>query len=381
MYIVSLDTSTTKNPVSGTVYSDSMQGSTSVNSTKYPIIPAGSDVNITVNAENITVDLYGYALDVINKDIDSTMDYKDGTAKYSDIIKSNEDLDTSLSNSDTYKKAQTSFVEWARGVLKKENFGADLLLSVDAQKKAFTNFGATIGKIVDNNSSTDALDSSFADGVFPIAVKNGKIVKDNAEYKALIKQIAKDYYNDETKTTEAEKVFEQSGVYTALLNAIESSTSSKNKSGKADAGVSTLHGGTDITSTFFDDSNNWYDEVVRTFVIRRYKYEGAKFKDIIATDKVDYGTGVNSNSSNSQNASKNNQNVAKWYLTLYFNEKSCKNGVVGKTLLGDTASYYNPSKSSSLGNALSTNTVLLSNNYIDGADFVLPASTTSDFNR
>jgi hypothetical protein len=66
---------------------------------------------------------------------------------------------------------------------------------------------------------------------------------------------------------------------------------------------------------------------------------------------------------------------------LYFNEKACKNGVVGKTLLGDTASYYNPSKSSSLGNALSTNTVLLSNNYIDGADFVLPASTTSDFNR
>jgi hypothetical protein len=383
MYFVTLTDDSLSN-ATGVTYSDTMQGGNSALSSGNPTIPAGSDVTLTVDTSNLTLNMYGYTLDLINQDIDTKMYYaKNKYTKYSDIIKGNCSLDD-WGNGDSYNDAKTHFTKWATNMANVKNFGVDLNLSVTSQNKSFSNFNATIGS-VDTSNATKAED--IADGVYVLAVKNGEVLTDNAEYKALIAQIAEDYFGDKTKTEAAEIVFNNSGVKEALLNAIESSSTTANRSGKA-----TDASGNDVTEQFFDNSKNWYDEVVRTFVIRRFKYEGSKFTDIIANDKIDYDLGVTANSSNTQNANSDKANTAKWYLSIYFNNKTAYsykdgdntvytiNDFLGLSHSSNTG-FYIPSDSSSKTDAIKKNSVLMSNMYVENADFNLPASSTSDFNR
>jgi hypothetical protein len=207
------------------------------------------------------------------------------------------------------------------------------------------------------------------------------------DYNQLIKQIASDYgvtYN------EAATIFEDSGIYTAILSAIESSTSDFNKSGGTDCD------GTDASwVNQLGNGKNWYDEKTYTFVIRRYKSEGNTFKDIVATDKIDYGLGTNSTgTSNNQNGTATvTKKTGTWTMNLFF--KDTAKTTIDNTLLSgnvtasnasDTNSnyYYSPTAilstdESMLKNANTQGTLILNQLKVTNADFYISGDTTSDF--
>lgn len=377
LYLVKVNTDIADDStITGSTYSDTMQGGTSSlknndDSKNKVSIPAGSDVTVLADPTNVKIDLFGYALDVIDSSKDSTM--KTGShssLSYGSVVKSGANVASAWGNaSDHADKLKSNFTTWADNVMKVENFGADFILDVNNNTKG-ANFGATIGKV---NHTSGAVE----DGVYNIVVENGKVLESDimeggkvkvssGAYKQLITQLAADY---DCSYDEANALFKDSQIYTAILNAIESSTSSFNTSGKA-SGVagswtSTLGNGT-----------NWYDEKVRTFVIRRYTNLGNTLSDITATDKLDYGLAPTGDASGKENASAGITYDAKWSLSLFFNP--AKKADLDKLIFGD-GTYFDPSTNTDVTGANNAYTVLLNRTPVKNADFWIPASSTSNF--
>ena len=182
----------------------------------------------------------------------------------------------------------------------------------------------------------------------------------------MIQQIAADY---DCSTAEAETIFTDSQIYTAIMNAIESSTSNFNTSGQA-TGVAESW-----TSTL-GNANNWYDEKVRTFVVRRYTNLGNTLSDITATDKLDYSLAPNGDDSGKENAGAGTTFNANWYLNIFFN--SARKDTVDSLLL-ENSTYYDPSVSTDISGANNAYSVLIKENHVKDADFLIPASSTSSF--
>lgn len=358
--------------ITGSTYSDTMQGGSSSVTNSKVSIPAGSDITVLADTSNIKIDLYGYALDLIDKSKDSTMKTGASSSKsYSSVVKSGQNVYNAWNNStDAHAdKLKSNFTTWADNVMKLENFGADFVLDVNNNTKG-ANFGATIGKI---NHTSGAVE----DGVYSISVMNGKVLEsdvmegDNVKvssgaYKQLITQLAADY---DCSYDEANALFKDSQIYTAILNAIESSTSSFNTSGKA-TGVA------ESWTSALGNGNNWYDERVITFVIRRYTNLGNTLSDITATDKLDYGLAPTGNSSGKENASAGVTYDAKWSLNLFFN--SAKASELNN-LIFENGNYYDPSSSTDITGANNAYTVLINKTPVKNADFLIPASSTSNF--
>lgn len=372
LYLVKVNTDVEDDStITGSTYSDTMQGGTSSLGSNKVSIPAGSDVTVLADPTNVKIDLFGYALDVIDSSKDSTM--KTGShssLSYGSVVKSGANVANAWGNaSDHADKLKSNFTTWADNVMKVENFGADFVLDVNNDTKG-TNFSATIGKV---NHTSGAVE----DGVYNISVMNGKVLESDVmegdkvkvssgAYKQLITQLAADY---DCSYDEANALFKDSQIYTAILNAIESSTSSFNTSGKtsgvAESWTSTLGNGT-----------NWYDERVRTFVIRRYTNLGNTLSDITATDKLDYSLAPTGDSSGKENASAGTAYDAKWSLNLFFN--SAKKSDLDK-LIFENGTYFDPSTSTDVTGANNAYTVLINKTPVKNADFLIPASSTSNF--
>ncbi len=347
-----------ENSITGTTYSDSAQGGTSSRGGSNVIIPAGSDVYVNADPNGITIDLYGYALDCIDADIDSTFSPSANyTRKYTDIVKSGVNVDTIWNNHSNISVLIEHFSKWADAILDVENFAADFELYVGNNKKA-NNFSAVVGNIGRNNTITE-------NGVYQLQVKNGVVIR-NTDYDCLIKQIASDY---ECSENDAEALFKASGIYTSILNAIESSNSSFNHSGICDVNAS-------WTSQLGGESN-WYDEKVNTFVIRRFTCEGNSINDITAVDKIDYGLAPNGNSSYNQNSNAGNVLKASWRLNIFFNPD--KADTISDLLVGSGGFYDAGSNVVSLDTAKDSYTLLVNQAPIKNADFNISASTTMDF--
>lgn len=372
LYLVKVNTDVEDDStITGSTYSDTMQGGTSSLGSNKVSIPAGSDVTVLADSTNVKIDLFGYALDVIDSSKDSTM--KTGShssLSYGSVVKSGANVANAWGNtSDHADKLKSNFTTWADNVMKVENFGADFVLDVNNDTKG-TNFSATIGKV---NHTSGAVE----DGVYNISVMNGKVLESDVmegdkvkvssgAYKQLITQLAADY---DCSYDEANALFKDSQIYTAILNAIESSTSSFNTSGKtsgvAESWTSTLGNGT-----------NWYDERVRTFVIRRYTNLGNTLSDITATDKLDYSLAPTGDDSGKENASAGTTYDAKWSLNLFFN--SAKKSDLDK-LIFENGTYFDPSTSTDVTGANNAYTVLINKTPVKNADFWIPASSTSNF--
>lgn len=377
LYLVKVNTDIADDStITGSTYSDTMQGGTSSlknndDSKNKVSIPAGSDVTVLADPTNVKIDLFGYALDVIDSSKDSTM--KTGShssLSYGSVVKSGANVASAWGNaSDHADKLKSNFITWADNIMKVENFGADFTLDVNNNTKG-ANFGATIGKV---NHTSGAVE----DGVYNISVMNGKVLESDVmegdkvkvssgAYKQLITQLAADY---DCSYDEANALFKDSQIYTAILNAIESSTSSFNTSGKtsgvAESWTSTLGNGT-----------NWYDERVRTFVIRRYTNLGNTLSDITATDKLDYGLAPTGDASGKENASAGITYDAKWSLSLFFNP--AKKVDLDKLIFGD-GTYFDPSTNTDVTGANNAYTVLINKTPVKNADFWIPASSTSNF--
>ena len=373
LYLVKVNTDIADDStITGSTYSDTMQGGTSSLGIKEKVsIPAGSDVTVLADPTNVKIDLFGYALDVIDSSKDSTMKTgSNSSLSYGSVVKSGANVANAWGNaSDHADKLKSNFTTWADNVMKVENFGADFILDVNNDTKG-TNFSATIGKV---NHTSGAVE----DGVYNISVMNGKVLESDVmegnnvkvssgAYKQLITQLAADY---DCSYDEANALFKDSQIYTAILNAIESSTSSFNTSGKtsgvAESWTSTLGNGT-----------NWYDERVRTFVIRRYTNLGNTLSDITATDKLDYSLAPTGDASGKENASAGTAYDAKWSLNLFFN--SAKKSDLDK-LIFENGTYFDPSTSTDVTGANNAYTVLINKTPVKNADFLIPASSTSNF--
>ena len=334
----------------GVTYSDSALGGTVSRGSKGVVIPAGADVHIKAEPKNITIDLYAYALDSINADTDSTFKpEKFTTHKYTDIVASGKNVDTEWNGKANRPALIKHFSDWADDILDIRNFSADFELHVRGIKKA-SNFSAVVGDIKRNKSIAE-------DGVYQLQFKKGALLA-NRDYSLLIKQIASDYQCSES---EAEGVFKASGIYTSILNAIESSSSDINNSGKAQLG----------------SEGNWYDEYVNTFVVRRFTNKGNKINSITATDKIDYGLAPDGSERRLQNANYNRVNRAFWKLSIFFNPARAKEV---KDLLVGSGSFYDPSKRwSKLSEARDSFTVLMHGVRVQRADFGISADSTKDF--
>ena len=343
----------------GVTYSDSALGGTVSRGSKGVIIPAGADVHIKAEPKNITIDLYAYALDSINADTDSTFKpEKFTTHKYTDIVASGKNVDTEWNGKANRPALIKHFSDWADDILDIRNFSADFELHVRGIKKA-SNFSAVVGDIKRNKSISE-------DGVYQLQFKKGTLLA-NRDYILLIKQIASDYQCSES---EADGVFKASGIYTSILNAIESSTSDINNSGKAQLGSA------DWTNDLGSDGN-WYDEYVNTFVVRRFTNKGNKINSITATDKIDYGLAPDGSERRLQNANYNRVNRAFWKLSIFFNPARAKEV---KDLLVDRGSFYDPSKRwSKFSEARDSFTVLMHGVRVQRADFGISADSTKEF--
>ena len=361
LYLVKVNTDVADDStITGSTYSDTMQGGTSSLGNNKVSIPAGSDVTVLADPTNVKIDLFGYALDIIDGSKDSVM--KTGShssLSYGSVVKSGTNVASAWGNvGDHADKLKSNFTTWADNVMKVENFGADFVLDVNNNTKG-ANFSATVGKV---NHTSGAVE----DGVYNIVVENGAIVESARAYQNMITQIAADY---DCSYDEANALFKDSQIYTSILNAIESSTSSFNTSGKttgvAESWTSTLGNG-----------NNWYDEKVRTFVIRRYTNLGNTLSDITATDKLDYSLAPTGNDSGKENASAGTTYDAKWSLNIFFN--SAKKSDLDK-LIFENGTYFDPSTNTDVTGANNAYTVLINKTPVKNADFLIPASSTSNF--
>lgn len=356
MYVIRVnhkyDSGAEVNPaIKGSTISDSTAVGTNADAVSdgKPVIYAGGDVTVKVNPD-FRLNMYGYSLDLIETSDNNLV----GTGNYASIINDSSNVKRDWGNTYTSTAIKKEFDDWSKDILTK-HLGVDMTLTVNGSgvDKVFNNFTSSLG-----NMDTSA---SVADGVYSIKIKQGTIVKDDVDgkgYKALIKQIMKDY--ELSSEVEAEKIFTNSDIWQSIERAVEDCNDSFNNSQKSDA---------------IDDSRaHWYDEEVKTFVIRRYKKENLEIKNVVVNDKIDYGAAPTADDTTASLDSYKKAD-AKWYMTLYLKKDGAKKTPDG---FSDSTVYYNPSHHDGLSNANDTGSVLINEVYVDGADFVIPSASTYD---
>lgn len=341
MYTIKV-TSPSSNAVTGNIQSDSFAvGSNASNvSGGLPVIYAGGDVSLNV-APNFKLNMYAYSLDLI----ETTDTELSGTGNYSTVVADNSAVKSIWGNDSSYKPLD-DFNSWINDTLGKIAVDTTLTVNGDGVNKTYNNFASSVGNL-DN-------DDASAGGVYNIRIEKGTIINDGG-YQALIAQIKSDYSCTEAQ---AKTIFEKSDIYQSIANAVEDCNDSFNTSRNANA---------------IDSSrSHWYDEEVKTFVIRRYKKENIQINNILVNDKIDYGAAPTSSNTTSSTTSLKKA-TAKWYLTLYF--KDLPTGFTSGTTL------YNPTSYAGLSSANTAGTVLINECYISGADFVIPSSSTHNMNN
>lgn len=359
----------------GTVYSDSMQGGTGIYGAAENLvsIPAGSNVTIATDPSDsvngIKLDMYGYALELVLDEDDGKLGVVTDTGgrAYTAVVRSNANVYDEWGNTDQHDTVLASFNTWCDNMLDIKNFSADFRLFVNGGLKS-ENFSATVGRI-DRSSVT-----TKQEGVYQIVIEKGILQTALGDYDALIKQIAIDYFSDPSRTADAATVFEESGLYQTIINAMETCKNPTNASGVADSI------GADWTDDLGGDGN-WYDETSRTFVIRRYTNEGNLVKDIVAEDKIDYQLAPTGGIGGSyENANSGSRYLAEWKLNIFFNPD--RTAFVDEWMIsegGTGGTYYNTLNTGSFDASNDSFTVLINNMPINGANFYIPASSTQNF--
>lgn len=329
--------------IKGTTYSDASLGGTSSLGNSKITVPSGADVHVTADTQAFTVDLYGYSLDLVDP----------SDKEYKNIVKSEANIIMPWGNNTNHKKAlKEHFDKWANDTLNIKNYSADFELKTG--KNSISNFSATVGKIVKGSTKED--------GIYNLVIANG-VLQETDSYLKMIQQIMQDY---DCTELDAKALFNTSGIYQSIAKAIESSNDTFNNSGSADKWTNILGG-----------NDKWYDEKVRTFVIRRYTHLGNKIKDITASDKIDFGLG-NTSEMGRINRDGGNTKDASWTVSIFFNSAEKTNL---ESLL-DLKTLYRPSKQKSrtaIQEPNKNHSVLINHVPVKNAEFTISASGTGDF--
>lgn len=298
------------------------------------VIYAGGNVNVAASG-NFSIDLSGFALDQIDKDKDKKLVTSNGNGVYTDVVSDNSNLKKTW-GSDAYD-AQSEYQKWVEEV--KNSLAVDMSLQVSKDLnggnvvKTYNGYKASVGKVDGGNIEST---TSYA-----LTYKNGVVVEDTA-YAELIKALRQ--YAGVSSDAEAKALFEASGINKEILSSIESST----------------NGSSEKVDGFAGD--HWYDETVRTFVVRYYKCAPIKMSNITVSDKIDINAGPSQNTKSKTLFS--NGYVGKWYLTVYL--KSANSSMPSLTLYDAKKQNYD------------ADSVLIAKQHVEQADFVIPDATTAD---
>ena len=402
-----------QNDFSGSTLSDSVASGTQADAlqkaqaksscntdkSKEQVIYAGSDVTVTGDS-NFSLNLYGYSLDLINKDdvitksFATTNKYTTYTDAYTDVVADNSNIyqkwyevingtykdiiaavkaDSPIRTADSNREIMnTRYNEWSKEVTKIDNWTADYTLNVhgNGYNSKFTNFSATIGTL--KTAQGKEATTSQTD-VYSLHIKNGDIIKTDGSYVAMINQIAMDYFGDEATDVSgtvtltngvqvaklkhydaAQELFEKSDIGSSVKNAIESSSDDFNKSG------SCFSDGDSRGVSSIGSVKNWYDEEVRTIVVRRFKTEPLYFKGITASDKIDYNIAPDADTMTENWKGRQ----ADWYLNLYYkaDDKVDEFGTTASTLISGANRKFQ----------------VIRDLYVDNASFIVPSATTDN---
>ena len=320
--------------INGTVKSDSVAAGSAAKSLSnkfggLQVLYAGGNVNLAASG-NFSIDLSGFVLDQIDKSEDSSLVYEAGTGTYNDVIYDNSDIRSTWGNSASV--SLDKYKSWVNTV--KSSLSVDVGLQVwngSSLVREYNGYRASVGQI--SGGDVEKVES------YALTYSNGAVVEDTA-YAQLIQAIMN---QANVSQAEAKDIFAESGINQSILNSIESSTNGK--SGGASGFV-----------------NNWYDETVRTFVVRYYRCTPIKIQSVNVSDKIDINAGPSQTGSLFSNGY-----VGTWTMTVYMNKANASM---------PSLNIYNP-KSPNYG----LDSVLIADQPISGADFVIADATTADARR
>lgn len=322
LYLFTLRKDDDGNDLSGTTYSDTAVGGSKASKISDMVtLTAGGDFGVAVKETGFHLNLYGYSLDVINKANDESMQIAqtgvkdmlsgvensdDVSINYTDIIKDGSDVYSDWGNNHGEDATKNEFLDWVEKITDVNNFKADIDMelskdgsSTPLRGSANTNFNSTIGSLSGGEEGVDM--------AFPLTIRHGQVAKYTVDengydtstidpyYEKFISQLASDYGlidDNGTRFEQAEKLFKSSGLYTSIINAIESDKSDENNSLSQSAQSRSQR----PSAIKLGNNTHWYDEEVKTIVLRRFAYEGVHFQNITANDKLDLGDAVTSGS-------------------------------------------------------------------------------------
>lgn len=357
MYIFRLKKAVAGSDVKGKLWSDGTATGVAADklSGGLPVIYAGSDITLTADT-TFDVLMYGYSLDVIKSG-----DNLKGTT-YNTVVADNSSVYNTWGNSTSQQDLKKAFKTWAEDMTKVDRWAADLELDVSGlagyTPKQYNNFSASVGKI-EKVSGGGKVDVSEKE-VYQLEIRKGKVVEDNESFKQFLEQLRKDY--DLDTVDQAKEVFYKSGLHTAILNAIEHVESDENTSQADPKGNLGANG-------------HWYDEQVKTIVIRRYEATPMRISNIALQDKVDFGAAPDADSRFSNKDGNMTKAVTgQWFLTLHMQD-------LPKWMQENHCSEYKAAqRSSTVAQSIDTMTTIIDKIYIDGCDFKIPNGQTTEMN-
>lgn len=203
----------------------------------------GSDMTLTVKDTGLRLNTYAYVLDI----------YGDGDSNEK-INGYNPASEWGINSYSTLlNKANAKFADY----LSNAQNNLEYSVTLDNEGDEYNEFTISKSNVSINSSVTT--DSN----VYQLTVKNGAIVN-NVAYQNMLSQIKSDF--GLASTTEAEAMFNNSGIVAMIMNSMHTNKAANN------------------TST-----DKWYDEGTNTICIRRFAKEGMNFtSSLVVQDKVDY---------------------------------------------------------------------------------------------
>lgn len=310
-----------------------------------PVIYGGGGINLKADSQ-FNIHTYGYVLDMLDKSDDTNVKSYYGS-QYGDIIAGSPNLKLAWGNGLSYipKKEFKSFIDEIKDKLR-----VDMTLRVEdasgVKKHEYNDFGASLGKLSGGGIKENPS--------YNIRLRGGKPIRDVA-WQALIKDIAKKYYAvsqpTHEQTRKAVDIFMDSDIYKTMSDAVVDRSDKDNRSNY--------------------NGYRWYDEQVRTFVIRAYEGEPMGLDNILVSDKIDIKASPTASTGSAMELFQKGY-YGKWYLTLYLTDRleSMDTGV----------KVYEPELSNSEV-AAKDGMLLVNRVHVDGADFIISDATTLDMRR
>lgn len=346
-------------PATGTI-SSSIKNAKD-NGNKMEVVYSGSEASVATKINDTGIVFNGFVLDLMDKNKDTTLYTASGKTTAADFL-GDVDLKSlwgsgSLDTDSEFKKFVSSITDNLYSSIYRESTSMKNSRAVNTYFYPINNKGKAV--------KTPSANTSVVS--YNIRVQSGAVVKD-AAYNELIKAIATAYNVD---TSEAEKLFADSGMVESIAKAMETRKSSTNTSEVvAKGGIdSALHDSNGNTIKIYNEGEKWYDEEANYFVVRQYTSNEYKLQDVSVSSKLEYGAAPESNGDGTIDQAYKNT----WYYSLGLDtSKMTSDGFASNP-------FYNKQTLDNLNKAdgQSASPILIKGMKLLGASFLAGDETTN----